>query len=241
VKGHLTDNQHRVACVGTREPTNFGSEVARRLSGFLASNGWEIVSGLALGVDTLSHEAALAAQAVTIAVVANGLDTIYPKKNSDLAQRILDTGGALVSEQPFGADATGPALIQRDRIQSGLSVATFVMQTDIKGGTMHTVRYTLMQGRRVYVPQVPINYQQEDKSQGVVALASYTGPDLAAVLQAEGSYRKLLNEKYAKSKAARVIRGQVDYPAILQELEQLAAAPFTNQDGQRIQGKFQLF
>jgi DNA processing protein len=218
IKGNLRTSRKRIACVGTREPSSFGAEVTKRLVRLLSENGWSIVSGLALGIDTLSHEEALKSGGHTIAVLANGLDMVYPAINKNLAKRILDAGGALLSEQVFGVTATPQNLVQRDRIQSGLSVATLVLQTDIQGGTMHTVRFTLMQGRKVYVPFPPPVNQQESKCQGLLALATKLGPELAEIIKADGTYKALLLDKFATSIVARVIRGQPDYPDVLEEL-----------------------
>src|SRR4029077_18875204 len=93
-----------------------------------------IVSGLALGVDTLCHEAALSLGGHTVAILANGLDSVYPAQNKELAERILSAGGALVREQPLGTPALPRNLVARDRLQSGMSAATIVMQTDLIGG-----------------------------------------------------------------------------------------------------------
>jgi len=224
IKGNLPQSYKRVACVGTREPTFFGTQVTRRLVQVLVEGGYSIVSGLAVGVDTLSHEAALAGKGHTIAVLANGLDSIYPKQNSGLAQRILDAGGALMSEQPFGTNVTSYFLVQRDRLQSGLSVATFVMQTDIQGGTMHTVRFTLIQGRSVYAPIPPDQYRNEPKSQGLVALTECKGPEFATKVKADASYKSILLNNFLSRFTAQGIKNQDDYPSALKELGALVGS-----------------
>ena len=151
-KGHLRPDKRNVACIGTREPSPFGVQATQRIVKTLVETNWSIVSGLAKGIDTEAHRQALASDGHTVAVLANGLDTVYPRANAKLAAEILEKGGALVSEQPFDVSALSSNLIQRDRIQSGMSIGTIVMQTGIEGGSMHTVRFTLMQGRRLFVP-----------------------------------------------------------------------------------------
>lgn len=126
--------------------------MTQRIVEQLVNADWTIVSGLALGIDSVAHAATLGKKGRAIAVLAGGLDNVYPKENTRLAEEILASGGALVSEQPFGVPAIPRNLIQRDRLQSGLSVGTFVMQTDVKGGSMHTVRYTLQQERLLFAP-----------------------------------------------------------------------------------------
>jgi DNA processing protein len=215
VKGSLRPELRCVACVGTREPSHFGKEVAKRLTTFLASHNYSIVSGLALGIDTISHEAALGAGRHTIAILANGLDTVYPSKNRKLADLILDSGGAIISEQPFKSKAFATQLVQRDRLQSGMSVATFVMQTDIIGGTMHTVKFTLMQNRLLFAPVPPARYAEEPKCRGIRAITEMTGTELANSLQATGKYRELLTTKYANIPPATPITDRNQYESIL--------------------------
>jgi len=230
VRGRLPPSLRCVACIGTREPSVFGAKVAERIAGLLAERGWSIVSGLALGVDTISHEAALAAHGHTVAVLANGLDSVYPKQNAALAARILDNGGAWLSEQPFGTPAIGRNLVHRDRLQSGMSIATIVMQTDVVGGSMHTVRYTLMQGRLLVAPVPPGAHAEEPKSRGIVALTQKTGADLSRLVEAQGAYAELLTQKYARSPVAFPLAGRDEYGQFLNLLESMLA------EGQRPSG-----
>lgn len=219
VRGRLPPDRRCVACVGTRQPSAFGKVAARGISSFLASHGWSIVSGLAIGVDTLCHEGALEAGGHTVAVLANGLDSVYPRQNTALAERILAAGGAILSEQPPGTPALPKHLFRRNRIQSGMSAATVVMQTDIVGGTMHTARYTLLQDRLLIAPVPQGEHAVETKSRGLLALTQRTGPDLARLLDAKGVLAELLLRKFAGSSAARAIAGREDYEALLEELE----------------------
>lgn len=149
VKGEINalESHPTVAIVGTREPSNYGKILGERFSDLVAQNGFGIVSGLALGCDTVAHKAALRNNIPTIAVMAGGLHSIYPRENQGLAYDIVDNGGALISELPIGTNPFRSSFVQRDRIQSGLSLGTVIIQTDIKGGTMHTASFTLEQGR----------------------------------------------------------------------------------------------
>ncbi len=221
VKGTLPTHHRTIACIGTREPSTFGTEVTKRLTTFLASHGWSIVSGLALGVDALAHQAALDASGHTVAVLANGLDAVYPKKNAQLADQILARGGAWISEQPFGAPAVPRNLVQRDRLQSGMSVGIIVMQTDIEGGSMHTVRFCLTQGRQLWAPLPPPGvHAEEPKSRGLLALCQKTGRELARVFANEFEYAELLERTYGTRPPATAITGRQDYEAVLSQLEQ---------------------
>lgn len=152
-----------VAVIGTRKPSRLGMEVARRVTGHLVEWGYTIVSGLAKGIDATAHEAALSSGGPTVAVLAEGLDRIYPAENRGLASRIVASGGALLSEYPIGKRALRSTFIERDRLQSGLSIALFPIQTEVKGGTMHTVHFAEKQGRWIACP-IPIA-SEENKSQ----------------------------------------------------------------------------
>jgi DNA processing protein len=138
-----------VTVVGTRKVSTYGKEVTTKLTGELARAGVGIVSGLAIGVDGLAHRAALEAGAPTIAVLPGGLDRIYPRSHVSLAQRILEQGGALVSEYPEGTTPYKINFIARNRIASGLGDALLITEAAENSGTMHTARFALEQGREV--------------------------------------------------------------------------------------------
>ena len=139
-----------VAIIGTRNPTPHGAEVGKRLGVRFAAENLNIVSGLAKGCDTAGHEGALEGGGFTTAVLAQPLDKIYPKENRPLADEILSNRGVLVSEYPVGAKTGRSAFVERDRIQAGLSRATIVVETDVEGGTMHTVKFTEEYGRLLF-------------------------------------------------------------------------------------------
>jgi DNA processing protein len=135
------------AVIGTRSPTPWGLKAGKRLSQVLSESGVTIISGLALGCDTAAHEACLDADGVTVAVLAHGLDIVQPVKNRGLAERILDSGGCLISEYEIGKASRPNQFIERDRLQAALSKAVIVIETNIDGGTMHAVKYGQKLGR----------------------------------------------------------------------------------------------
>lgn len=156
IKGNISIlNENSIAIVGTRKPTEYGICQATGISERFAEQNCVIVSGLAKGIDTAAHEGALNVKGKTIAVLAHGLDTIYPKENKKLAERILDNNGVLVSEYFWGKKSTKGSFVVRDRIQSGLSLSVLVVETKEKGGTMHTVNYCHEQGRPLIVLEMP--------------------------------------------------------------------------------------
>lgn len=149
-KGNIAALQEKmVAVVGTRNVSAHGREKTISITKDLATRGFVIVSGLALGVDTKAHQATLEVEAKTVAVLAHGLDTIYPVENTRLAAEIIAKNGCLISEYPLGFKATRYTFVHRDRIQSGLSSAVVVVETDIKGGTMHTANFCKKQKRKL--------------------------------------------------------------------------------------------
>jgi DNA processing protein len=164
-------NKRNVAVIGTREITNHGRLLGRRLTDRLVKGGLTIVSGLATGCDTVAHQAAVAAGSPTVAVLAGGLDKVYPKENSALAEQI-ERCGCLVSEYRCGTAPMAQMFVQRDRLQSGMSLGVVVIETGVKGGTMHTVGFAQQQGRRLaclYTHQLPDfagQWADADKFQG---------------------------------------------------------------------------
>ncbi len=140
------------AVIGTREATPEGVAGGTYLSGEFAKRGFNIVSGLAIGCDTCGHKGALKVGGKTTAILANGLDhkSIYPPENQDLAEEIVENGGLLISEYRIGTPVNRYNLVARDRLQSGLSLATLVVQTGEHGGTMHAATATLQAGKPLY-------------------------------------------------------------------------------------------
>lgn len=150
-KGDLSiAHQTCLAVIGTREVTPMGEKAGLYLSREFARRGVVITSGLALGCDTCGHKGALDVEGKTIAFLAHGLDTIYPAENKQLADDIVSHGGLLLSEYPIGTGVNRYNLVARDRLQAGLSKAILVIQTGIKGGTMHAANTALMSGKPLY-------------------------------------------------------------------------------------------
>lgn len=141
-----------VAVVGTREPTSHGKVIAQRIAHYFVEQGWSIVSGLALGCDTIAHNSAIDSGGHTVAVLAHGLHTVAPKANKKLAEEIVNKGGALVSEYGFGVEPRPEFFVKRDRIQAGLAQGVVMLQSDHKGGSLHASRAALDYGRWLAVP-----------------------------------------------------------------------------------------
>ena len=148
-----------IAVVGSRRVTPYGRGVTQELVQSIASHGVVIISGLALGVDAIAHQAALAVGGKTIAVLPCGLDKPYPATNRQLARRILEQGGALISEYPEGTEPFPSNFIARNRLVSGLGNGVLITEAAAKSGTIHTAGFALDQGKSVMA--VPGNITSE--------------------------------------------------------------------------------
>jgi len=151
VRGNVAAlSQAGIAVIGTRHPTPYGIGMAERLACDLATRGVVIFSGLARGVDTAGHRGAVNGKGKTVAVFGTGVDVVYPKENSRLADQILSLGGALISEFPLGTFAAPQNFPIRNRIISGISFGVLVVEAAEYSGTRITARCALEQSREVY-------------------------------------------------------------------------------------------
>lgn len=138
-----------VAMIGTRNPTVYGRETAYRFGYQLAAAGYTVVSGMARGIDTESHRGAVQAKGRTVAVLGGALDRFYPTENRKLARQVVELGGAVISEYPFGREPDRQTFPMRNRIVSGLSAGVLVVEASSVSGTLITVNQALEQGRSV--------------------------------------------------------------------------------------------
>ncbi|MDR0447355.1 MAG: DNA-processing protein DprA [Treponema sp.] len=151
-RGRLPDPEKAaVALVGTRHPSAAASMQAIALGREFARAGITVISGLALGIDSLAHRGCLEGRGCTAAVLGSSVDEIYPAVNRDLARRILKTGGSLLSEYELGTTPRKWYFPQRNRIISGMARATVIIEAPAASGALHTGRFALEQGRDLYV------------------------------------------------------------------------------------------
>lgn len=139
-----------VAIIGTRKPSAYGREIATKIASECAKNGIVVVSGLALGIDSIAHRAAIDSGGKTIAILANGVDKIYPRSHEDLGQKILQTNGAILSEYPNNTPARPWQFLARNRIVSGLADAVVIIEAASRSGTLSTANHALDQGKEIF-------------------------------------------------------------------------------------------
>ncbi len=151
LRGNI-ENLHlpQIAVVGSRRMTRGGADNARAWSQYLAAGGFAITSGLALGVDGAAHRGALQAKGKTIAVMATGIDSIYPRSHLQLAEQIIDQGGTLITEFKPTTKPLATHFPSRNRIISGLSLGVLVVEAALRSGSLITARYALEQDREVF-------------------------------------------------------------------------------------------
>jgi DNA processing protein len=162
------------AVVGTRDASPLGLSWARQISEMLVRTGFTIVSGLALGIDTAAHEGALRGNGRTVAILAHGLHQASPASNKDLAARILAHGGAWMSEHPPGTPPRRAEFVRRNRMQSGMSVCSIVVESGYEGGAIHQGNFTSSQGRKLFcvVPDSEVLQNTTFNTEGAKRLIS---------------------------------------------------------------------
>lgn len=149
VRGKVHGDSLNIAIVGSRNPTSYGRTVTERLSGDLAQRGFTVVSGMARGIDAAAHIGALATEGKTVAVLGSGMGTIYPAENKSLFYRIAESG-AVISEFPFLTPPEAHNFPVRNRIISGLSLGTVIVEATHRSGSLITARLAAEQGREVF-------------------------------------------------------------------------------------------
>ena len=193
-------NKKSISVVGTRKPTDYGKIVCEKFVKELSGAGLVTVSGLAYGTDTIVAETTLQAGGKTIAVLAGGLDSIYPSQNKDLAKRISENG-LLVSEQRLGIKPLQYLFVSRNRIVSGLGLGTLIVEAGEGSGTMTTARFAIDQSRELFV--VPGNIYSV-QSKGTNALIDEI-PDTFTI-----SPERILSRLKISKKTNKVASAQVD-------------------------------
>ncbi len=158
-KKALRDSRNAVAIVGSRYGTGYGLRMADRLAADICQAGWPVVSGLARGIDTAAHQAAVRCRGVTVAVIGAGLLNLYPQENTGLARDIVATGGAVITEFPMKHRPDKRSFPLRNRIISGMSRGTIVVQAGLQSGSLITAAQALEQNRAVFAMPGPVDLE----------------------------------------------------------------------------------
>ncbi len=200
VRGDINPKAAAVAVVGARKPTNYGIRTCSKLSGDLAAVGITVVSGLARGIDTVAHDSVVRRKGITFAVLGSGLNILYPRDNKKLSEKIIETGGALISEFPMNTQPLPQHFPRRNRIISGISQSTVVIEGGYASGSLITARSALEQGRELlavpgYIDSVMSKGPNKLIKEG--AAVCETAMDIILSLPADALYN--LNLKQAKS------------------------------------------
>ena len=232
VKGNLdcADYQRTVAIVGTRRMTAYGKQVTAQLAGVLARAGLCIVSGMAAGIDGEAHRAALDADGTTVACWGTGLHEVYPRSNRRLVPRILERG-AIVTEYPIGMRGLPENFPQRNRIISGLSLATIVVEAPLESGALHTARYAIEQNREILAVPGSVFAAASRGTNRLInrgeARAVTSATDVLEALQIAVSPEQLEMPQLVKptSEERALLRHLTTDPIHIDELVRLAALP----------------
>ena len=199
IKGKLLDvDDWAVAIVGTRRKTVYGVQIAERISTFLAANGITIISGLARGIDSIAHNTALQNHGRTLAVLGCGVDIVYPPENIKLAKDITEQG-ALISDYPLGTPPDGTNFPPRNRIISGMSKATVVVEAGKKSGAIITAKFAVEQGREVFAIPGNLNSPQSQGTNWLIQQGARPLVDFDELLECLNFTRKSMHEQARKN------------------------------------------
>jgi DNA processing protein len=231
VRGKLDlNNNFPLAVVGTRKITGYGQQAAQEIVSRLGAAGLTIISGLALGIDACAHQAALDGGGKTIAVLGSGLDQIYPAANRKLAREITENNGAVISEFPPGTIPYKSNFPLRNRLISGLSLGTLVIEAGEKSGALITARYALEQNREVFAVPGSIYSAMSVGSNELIKLGAKTVTSGEDILQTLNLYSaRVFTEAKAvipENETESLILEKLDFEPL--HIDRLAAAAAIN-------------
>ena len=190
----LLNAEKHSAVIGARKVSMKGMDVAIGIGNVLALDGEVVVSGLATGCDTGGHLGCLGAGGKTIAILPSPVTQIQPAQNEELAERIVQGGGLLISEYPHGTEVTPEMYIARDRLQAALSDGLIVIESFIGGGTMYTVDYAIQMGKLVGAYRYPGGFDMTEKSEGNEYLIEEKGAFIIRTMKDVRAFIDKMNE-----------------------------------------------
>ncbi|AKM81875.1 MAG: protecting protein DprA, DNA processing protein [Berkelbacteria bacterium GW2011_GWE1_39_12] len=230
IKGKLLpEDEVSLAVVGSRKYTTYGQRLTEDLVYKLAKNKLTIVSGLALGIDALAHQAALEAKGRTIGVLGCGLDQIYPVSNTRLADKILQSGGAIISEFPIGMPAYRSNFPMRNRIIAGMSLGTLVIEAAVDSGSLITAKAALEYNREVYAVPGHIYSETSEGPNKLLKMGAKLvteADDILTDLQiAEKSGQKEAQEILADTPEEEILLNLLKKPNLVDEIIRTSKLP----------------
>ncbi|MFH1162219.1 MAG: DNA-processing protein DprA [Candidatus Jorgensenbacteria bacterium] len=193
-----------IAIVGTRKATREGLATAEALAEALAGYGFHVISGLAFGIDAAAHRGALRGRGKTSAVLGCGVDTIYPAAHEQLGREILSSGGGIISEYPAGTPSLPHQFLARNRIVSGLALATVIVEAPIRSGALVTAKHALDQGREVFVVPGPANHRNYAGSHMLIRNGARLVGNAEDIIEDLGEALPALEAERAKARNARI-------------------------------------
>jgi DNA processing protein len=192
-KGNLP-TERQIAIVGSRKTSSLAKKITENIVAWITSDlDFGVVSGLALGIDTFAHQAAIERNKYTLAVLPNSLDTIYPKEHYGLAYEILEKGGCLISELSFGINRGKKAFVQRNRIQAALSDVVIPVEMGINSGTMHTINFAKKYKKDIYVLKPTPSLEPLESYTGINSLMKQSYQNLR-IFSDKKSFINLFNQ-----------------------------------------------
>ena len=227
----LLDSSPKIAVVGSRKVSSYGRAVTNRLVQHLAKHGVIIISGLALGVDSIAHMATLEAGGKTIAVLPSGIERIYPASHSSLARRILDNGGLLISEYTGIEPPMRHQFIARNRIISGLSDAVVIPEAGLKSGSLHTANFALEQGRTVFAVPGNISSPNSQGTNNLIKTGAITVTEPDDIYTALGytpqSHRDVIADNKQEALILVLLKDGIRNGSELQAASKLSASSYS--------------
>jgi DNA processing protein len=225
VKGDISGLENALAIVGTRKYTPYGARIAEKLSRELSEAGIPIISGLALGIDSIAHRGCLDGKSKTIAVLGGGIspEALYPRTNQSIANAIIASGGALISEFPPKSKPRRENFVLRNRIVSGIARGILVIEAPIKSGTMTTVQYALEQNRDVFAIPGNIDVKNSEGTNQLIKQGAYIvtkAEDILNVFDLE-IIRKQLDLRQFEPAQRDILQHLIQTPLKIEQLAEL--------------------
>ena len=208
-----------IAIIGSRNCTPYGELEAFKFSEELTKQGLVITSGMAVGIDSYAHKGCISQNGKTIAVLGSGFNHLYPKENTELFKRILDTGGAVISEYAPSVEPSSDKFRQRNRIVSGLSIATLIIEAEYRSGTTITARYAREQGKPVFCIPNSIENRKGIGTNELLKNGALLATNIEDILSKCNLSKKLNTKKEFESESSIKLKIDKKYKYIYDVLE----------------------